>query len=186
MKRVLPIVLVLAVVVAAGSFVFAPVVAFFALRSAAQAEDVQGLADIVDFDAVRASLKPQLDATPGVQAPPPSILNDPIGAIRRQLETSAKPAPNVDAYLTPDAMEGLTLGEGRAVVRRAPTPVASGPGANGPMPRIAYWGVNRCRLTVDGQAAGETVFTFERRGIFKWKLVHVGLPQTLPAGAPDA
>jgi hypothetical protein len=37
-------------------------------------------------------------------------------------------------------------------------------------------------MTVEDEGGSQTVFTFERRGIYEWKLVHVGLP----AGAATA
>lgn len=193
MKRVLPILLVLAVLVGGISFFVAPLVAFGALRSAAQAEDVAGLAKIVDFDAVRASLAPQLDSKPGVQAPPPSVFKDPLGAFKRAIEPMAQavqaPAgPQADDYLKPAALARLTQGAGRDAWR----PSAAAPDKREPgLPTVTHWGVNRTRLAVaDPADAGElTAFTFERRGPFEWKLVHVGLPSDeaetrTPASSP--
>ena len=75
-------------------------VAFFGIRSAAEAGDVAGLARLIDFPAVRQSLRPQLDGNPAASAPAPSFLEDPIGAVRRQFEQATAPAaPDVDAYL---------------------------------------------------------------------------------------
>ncbi|WP_262423440.1 hypothetical protein [Brevundimonas denitrificans] len=39
---------------------------------------------------MRQSLRPQLDDRPEAQAPPPAFLEDPIGAVRRQLEDAAR------------------------------------------------------------------------------------------------
>lgn len=184
MKRLLSILIVVGVLGAAASFVLAPYVAFFAVRSAAKAEDVQGLADLVDYDAVRTSLRAQLAEGAG-QAPPPSVLEDPIEAIRRTIERQAP--LNVDAWLTPDALEGLTMGEGRAAKDRTPTPVSSEGATEGPMPEVLHWGVNRTRLGVSAEGSQEeTVFTFERKGIFRWRLVHVGLPTADGAGPAEA
>ena len=48
----------------------------------------------------------------------------------------------------------------------------------------AYWSVNRARMAVTDQGGSRTLFTFERRGPFEWKLVHIGLPDgTAPAAA---
>lgn len=178
MKRVLPILLVLAVLGAGVSFFVAPLVAFGALRSAAAAEDVAGLAKLVDFDAVRASLAPQLDAKPGVQAPAPSVFKDPLGAFKRAIEPMAQavqaPAgPQPDDYLTPRAMTRLTEGAGRDAFR---SPAAGETVERNTMPKLAHWGVNRTRLQVGTESNGVTTFTFERRGPYEWKLVHVGLP----------
>lgn len=172
MKRLVVLVLALAVSLSALSFVAAPYVAFFALRSAADAQDVQGLNQLVDFDTVRGGLKTGLTAGPPQPAAPPSVWRDPIGAFENAIRPLGMPAPDVDAYLTPKALAALTRGEGRDSIRPQPYPGA--PPA--PWPGVRYWGVNRCRLAVAADGHGDTVFTFERKGVFTWKLVQIGLP----------
>ncbi len=55
------------------------------------------------------------------------------------------------------------------------------------MPRPVYWGLNRARMSVADDGGSETVFTFERKGLFEWRLVHVGLPEGVaPVTAPQA
>ena len=180
--------IVTAVVVMAISFFAAPGVAFFALRSAAESSDIAGLARLVDFAAVRQSLRPQLDGNPAALAPAPSFMEDPIGAVRRQLEQVAPAlSPDVDAYLTPAALAALTRGEGRYASQRTgaslPSPDATTTG--GPLPRPVYWGLNRARMSVTDEGGSETVFTFERRSAFEWKLVHIGLPQGVAPVTPS-
>jgi hypothetical protein len=173
MRRLLVIVLSLALSLAAVSFVAAPYVAFFAVRSAADAQDVQGLNQLVDFDAVRTNLKASL--TPGQAAQPaaaPSVWQNPIAALQNAIRPVTQPAPSVEPYLTPPAIANLTRGEGRDAIR--PQPSGATPAA--PWPSVAYWGFNRCRLAVHAQGRGDTVFSFERRGPFTWKLVQIGLP----------
>ena len=171
-KRLILNLIVLALVVAGVCFVVAPVTAFFAIRAAAEASDVQGLTRLIDYDAVRASMRPQISGRVEPMTPPPSFIQDPVGAVRRQFQQSVTPrapdAPEVDTYLTPRAIMGLTKGAGRA----APTATV----VEAPWPRLRYWGVNRARLAVRDQAGVATLFTFERRGPFEWKLVQVGLP----------
>ncbi len=60
MKTQIGNLLVAAVAVTVVSFFGAPVVAFYGIRSAAEASDVAGLVKLIDFAAVRASLRPQL------------------------------------------------------------------------------------------------------------------------------
>ena len=170
MRRLLVIVLSLALGLAAVSFVAAPYVAFFAVRSAADAQDVQGLIQLVDFDAVRTSLK--IDLAPGQAAQPaaaPSVWQNPLAALQNAIRPVTQPAPSVEPYLTPSAIANLTRGEGRDAIRPQPASAAS------PWPSIDYWGFNRCRLAVHAEGHGDTVFTFERRGPFTWKLVQIGL-----------
>lgn len=176
MKRALFNLFLIAVVVAVLGFFAAPGVAFFALRSAAQSDDVNGLQTLVDFDAVRRSLRPQLDGRPEAQVPPPSFLEDPIGAVRRQFEDVARPAPGADAYLTPAALFALTMGEGRYASERSVAAAPPPDDAEAPWPRPRYWGVNRARMAVVDAGGSETIFTFERVGAYRWVLVHIGLP----------
>jgi hypothetical protein len=184
--------IVILVVLAAIAFFAAPGVAFFALRSAAESSDTAGLSRLVDYTAVRQSLRPQLDGNPAAAAPAPSFLEDPIGAVRRQIEEATAPAaPDVDAYLTPGALAALTRGEGRYASQHGagstPVPAAQTPAApatGGPMPQPVYWGLNRARMSVADDGGSETVFTFERKGMFEWKLVHVGLPEGAAPAPP--
>jgi hypothetical protein len=170
--------IMVAVLGAVIAFFAAPAVAFFGIRSAAESGDVEGLTRLIDFPAVRQSLRPQLDGNPAASAPAPTFLEDPIGAVRRQIEqVTAPPAPDVEAYLTPAALAALTRGEGRYASQRTGAAVPSADTANGgPMPRPVYWGMNRARMSVTDEGGSATVFTFERTGPFEWKLVHVGLP----------
>jgi hypothetical protein len=171
-----------AVIATVIAFFAAPAVAFFAIRSAAEAKDVAGLSRLIDFGAVRQSLRPQMSGNPEALAPAPSFLEDPIGAVRRTIEDRAPNAnPDVDTYLTPAAVAALTRGEGR---------YAAQPGAEattgGPLPRPVYWGMNRARMSVADEGGSQTVFTFERKGPFEWKLVHIGLPEGTAPVAPEA
>lgn len=177
-----------AVLTGAFAFFAAPAVAFFGIRSAAEASDVAGLTRLIDYPAVRQSLRPQLDGNPAASAPAPSFLEDPIGAVRRQIEQATAPrAPDVDAYLTPAAIAALTRGEGRYASQYVEDglPSPDNTSASGPLPKPVYWGMNRARMSVADEGGSETVFTFERKGPFEWKLVHVGLPDgTAPAVPP--
>jgi hypothetical protein len=171
MKRLFTIVLTAAVVLTALSFVLAPYVAFFALRSAADAQDVQGLNQLVDFDSVRGSLVAGLGPTQPAAAP--SVWRDPIGAFNAAIKPLSTPTPSVDPYLTPKALSALTRGEARDSLRSQPYPTGKAPA---PWPGVRYWGINRCRLAVSADGHGDTIFTFERKGPFTWRLVQIGLP----------
>lgn len=192
MRRLFANLLLAGVAVAAISFFVAPGVAFFAIRSAAEAGDVQGLTRLIDFSAVRQSLRPQLIGRPEAMAPAPSFLEDPIGAFRHQLQQNPiLRAQDVDAYLTPAALSALTRGEGRYAGQWTTT-AATDDRVDKPWPRLVFWGVSRARFAVQDQGGSRTIFTFERRGPFTWTLVQIGLPDgdgapsaaTLPASTP--
>lgn len=183
MGRLIRNLLLLAVIVAGISFFVAPVVAFYGIRSAADARDEQGLVRLIDFAEVRRSLRPQMAGNPAVVAPAPSFLENPIESMRRQFEQVRPVAarPNPDIYLSPAALAALSRGEGRAASRGA---VSAEP--REPMPRLAYWGVNRTRLAVRDEAGVQTIFTFARTGPFEWRLVHIGLPPAATGPAAGA
>lgn len=164
-----------AVAVAAVAFFAAPTVAFFGIRAAAQAGDVAGLSRLIDYDAVRASLRPQLSGRVEPLTPPPSFIQDPLGAVRRQfdqvLTSKAPDAPDVETYLSPSGLYSLTMG----------WPPGEQMDHYQFLPRLIYWGVNRVRLSMNTRRPAEPlVFTFERRKAYEWKLVHIGLPGGKP------
>lgn len=180
--------LLLALVVAAVTFAVAPWFAFRALRAAAQYDDVAAVSELVDFNAVRKALSlelgPQTDASP-ITAEPPSIWRDPMGAMRRALGPIAPPRsePAIDRYLSIDGLAALTRGYAPGAAPPAePTPPALQDRAMAmvtqPFPQIRYWDPNRVRIAVERPGARDkvTVFTFERRDWFAWKLVQIGLP----------
>ena len=185
MKRLANLLLV-AITLALICFVAAPGVAFFAVRSAADARDTAGLARLIDYGQLRQTLRPQLAGNPAAVAPAPSFLEDPIGAFRRQIEQRPQARqPDPATYLTPAALAALTRGEGRYASLRSGVKAER---RRNPWPTPSYWGVNRARFTVRDQGGSETVFTFERRGLYQWILVHIGLPDGAsplpPAVAP--
>lgn len=184
MKKLFGNLLLLAIVAAVVSFFAAPAVAFFGIRSAADANDVSGLSRLIDFGAVRQSLRPQLSGNPAAMAPAPTFLEDPIGAVRRQFDPAdVATIADADAYLTPAALAGLTRGEGRYASQRSSLP--AGAAIDNPMPAPVFWGVNRARMAVTDDGGSRTIFTFERKGPFEWRLVHIGLPEgAAPAASP--
>jgi len=185
----------LAVLAAALGFFLAPAYAFFALRSAALSGDVPALAELVDYGEVRASLRSQFSDDPRAQEPEPSWLEDPIEAIRRRLGQAAEEvqgqAPNVDPFLTPQALAGLTFGEGRYAAERSRdgAPTVQHQASDQPWPGLVHWGPSRTRFRIRDEGGSDTVLTFTRSGVFAWKLSHIGLPEggSPPgAGSPDA
>ncbi len=177
--------IVLGIFVFAAAFASAPWFAFRALKAAAQYEDVQAIGELVDFPAVRRSLTGQLnEAQPVAAAEPPSIWRDPLGAMRRAIEPIAPPEPKVDRYLTIAGISALTRGYAPGAAPAGPARPETVGGkvkavVSGPYPTIAYWDPNRVRVAMKrpGDARRVTVFTFQRRELFTWKLVHIKLPR---------
>ena len=193
MSRILSILLLIVVIGGGALFYAAPVISFYDIRSACKSQDIGSLGKLIDFDAVRTSLKAQIDAgDAGIAAPAPSALNDPVAAtgdafskvaksvgkafddLVNPKATAAPPAPVVDAnsFLTPKAILSLTYGAGKDAYKTDPATMTTKPA----IPKIAFFSLEHARLTVSDAEHGTTTFTFERKGLTHWELVHVGLP----------
>jgi hypothetical protein len=177
-------IVLLALAIFAVAFAAAPFNAYRALRAATAAEDVQAVSDLVDFPAVRKSLVAQLDPDEARTAEPPTIWQDPIGAVKRAWKDVAPTAPKVDRYLTVAALGDVVRGYPPGAGPQATPPDRSMTGTakslvSGPWPGVAYFGLERVRFSVKrpGEPDTVTVLTFERRALFVWKLVHVQLPR---------
>ena len=185
----------LALVVAAVCFVSAPFFAFRALRAASQYRDVAAVQQLVDYEAVRKALL--IDLGPQdkslVTAEPPSIWDRALGIFRRAVGPviQAPTEPIVDRYLTIDSLSALTRGYAPGT---APPLPSAAPDltervrdlATQPMPQIRYWDPNRVRIGVvrPSDSGKVTLFTFERRDWFTWKLVQITLPPGEIPGPP--
>lgn len=172
-RLTLPVLILIAAVLFCAGFATAPLLAFRAVRSAAQFGDVQALGELVDYNAVRESLRTQIRPASAEKQPPVDLLHDPLGALRRAWEP-VSPQADVNPYLTPEAIAALSEGRGQA----KPTPSAGGL-FGGPVPAVLYWGFDRVRLGIADPArvTRQTIFTFQRRGMLTWRLVGVRLPQ---------
>jgi len=188
MRKLILVLIVLALVVTGLGFVAGPWLSFRALRAAAAANDTAGIADVVDFNAVRAALRTELGGGPD-KAPPPSIWQDPAGAIGSFLGTAPKAATlSVDIYLTPNAFKELTNAAADKQPRPKDAPFMAGdllPGVHGS--EIQFWDPHRSRIAVRSPEQGlETIFTFERRSLTVWKLVHIRLPAPREGATQEA
>jgi hypothetical protein len=185
MRRAVLILVLVVLVVAVGAYFGGPWLTFRALRAAATANDVQGLAQVIDYDATRAALRAELGDTVG-KTPPPSLWQDPVGAIGRLLGQPLQPL-NVDIYMTPAALADLSDAAADKQPRPKGAPIMAGdllPGLHGST--IDYWEPNRARIAVRGPAGQDrdhrVIFTFERRSLWRWKLVHLRLPMATTVG----
>lgn len=193
MSRNFGLILLLVIAVAAGLFYAAPIISFYDVRSACKSQDIESLAKLINFDSVRTSLRAQLLAgDAGLAAPAPSALNDPVGATGSAFKgvaesvgkafnelvnpnapkTPPKPVIDVNSYLTPRALLGLTYG----AAKDANTFDLSQFEGKPPAPKTTFFSLERARLTVTDDTRGATTFTFERHGLTHWQLVHIGLP----------
>jgi hypothetical protein len=175
--------IVVLIMIAASAFLAAPWFAFRALKADARDGDAQGLAELIDYNAVRASLKAQLTDQPAPATPPPSVWTDPLGALRQAIQPLTPPPPAVERYVSVEGLHALTRGYAPGKAPAEPPPPATfkahlEAALHQNWPRTQFWDPNRTRLAVKDPNAPEreTVFTFERKGWFSWKLVNIKLP----------
>lgn len=173
MARNLARLIVVLAAIAALVFAAAPLFAFRALAAAARDGDAQALAELVDYAAVRASLRPQLatQARAVAPPPPPDIWSDPIGAVRRAIEPLKPAPPAVERYVSVAGLHDLTRGYEPGKAPEADESAG--------LPGLRYWGPNRVRLAAGAPGAAKdraVIFTFRRTGTATWRLVHIGLP----------
>jgi len=182
MGRFFNLILVL-LLLAAMVFLAAPWFAFRALRADSRDGDVQGVAELVDYNAVRADLKAELGDNPAAaNAPAPSVWTDPLGAIRHAMAPLTPSPPAVERYVSLEGLHALTRGYEPG---RAPAEPPAPKGLADQIkqlfaerqPVLRYWGPNRARfgMAAPETPARETVFTFQRRTWFGWKLVGIRL-----------
>ncbi|OYX31099.1 MAG: hypothetical protein B7Y99_10865 [Caulobacterales bacterium 32-69-10] len=178
-----------AIVLAALWYVLSPFQAFAALAEAARVGDRGKLEAMVDFPAVRESLKEQLNArlTTALSGDS-SLSNGPFGALGALLGPTVVDQV-VEAAVTPDGVAAMVR-SGRAPLSDVtpgktalPPPVAETPAASeGATPpkkktRFAYSDLNHVRATTVSNDSAQTPLTWvlERRGL-GWKLVRIELP----------
>ncbi len=164
---------VAAVFIAALAFLAAPGMTFRAVKAAARDQDTQALLELVDYTALRLALHETLGPEPA-PAPTPSILQDPIGAMRRAIEPSRPTAARVEMYLTAPGLYALTCG-------RAPVS-AIGPESCKSTLGLRYWDPNRARISVRAEGGAPVIFTFQRKSAFGWRLVHIAPPKRPKTG----
>jgi len=171
-----------------------PLLAFRALAQAAEAGDRDRLERTVDFPAVRASLREQLNARLiGALQRDPALTEGPFGALGALLGPSIVDQV-VNATVTPEGVAAMVR-SGRAPLsdldRPEPPPppvIPQGEGAEPPPPpaltqssrstRFAYEGLDRFKATIVTSEAPQAPlgWVMERRGLFAWKLVAIELP----------
>lgn len=173
MKKLLVPLLIL--LLAFGGYVAAgPWLTVRAIRHALQAQDATALAAQVDFPAVRASLKAQMEdrlaRTTGPDWQSNLLGQAGLALAHGVLETA------VDAMATPSGLAALM--EGRAVWKRMHDGIAS-PREPAPEPlhaaRYRYESFSSFSATVRNADGAPTVFVLRREGL-QWKLADIRLP----------
>lgn len=180
---------ILAAVLAAlflAAYFASPVFAFKALAEAGQTGNRGALAEYVDFPAVRADLKVQLqERMLGAFAKDTTLSTSPFGALGALLAPSIV-GQVVDTAVTPEGI-GAIIKSGKApltdkgeAASLAAPPAETAPPAPAGKPnkttRFGYVDVNHFRARTAVGAAPPLGWVLERRGLFGWKLVRIELP----------
>lgn len=173
----------LVVVALVAAYFASPVLALHSLTEAAKAGDRAKLERLVDFPAVRDSLKSQLKAAmTRAFEQDPELRDNPFAAFGQLLMVGVVDKA-VDAFATPDAIAEMVA------TSRAPeklSPSEHGPRVETGKPRdksdteirYGFQDLDHFKATYRDKAKpDEPVFglTLERQGLFRWKLVRIDL-----------
>lgn len=167
MKKLLIAVVLSLLVIGPLTYVyFTPYLALGSIRDAAKAGNTAALNENVDFEALRESLKHQIQARldRGAQQN-----QHPLAAFGSML-AGALAAPAVDALVTPQNVTKLLGGEGVG-------------GAEGPRIRLesdnvemGYADLHTFEVSTASASANGFRLILERRGVLSWKLTDIRLP----------
>lgn len=166
-----------------AAYLASPLFALNSLNAAAKTGDRAKLERLVDFPAVRGSLKAELkDAMARSVAEDPDLRDNPFSAFGQILMIGVIDKA-VDAYATPEAISQMVA------ARRAPSRIAPAePSAQAvtvkPRPkaetelRYSYENLDRFRATYRDRAKPDEPsfgLTLARQGLFRWKLVQIDI-----------
>lgn len=157
----------------AGAYLVSPFWAARQLRIAAVTGDTDGLEKLVDFPAVRGSLKAQLAVivTKRLDADP-SLKGNPFAGIGMLLMPTVI-NNMVDRLVTPEAISTMAT---RGEVVREGRPTASKPQVTY---AYGYRALDRFDVQIRNRNAPNGrifTFVFARRGLFAWHLVRIQIP----------
>lgn len=183
MRRALIAAFAVVVVALLAFYVASPYYAFHELTRAAKTGDRDGLADAVDFPAVREDFKAQLNAAllakMGGDA---GLKNNPLAAIG-MLIAPAIVDRMIDVVITPDGIAQMVTEAHMPRPGQTARPQGDNPHVS---THSAYASLDRFKVTAvdDAKPTESLVFVMERRGLFGWKLVRIELPPAaLASGA---
>lgn len=171
----------LAIVLLLGAWALSPVFAMQALTRAAEQGDEAALERLVDFPAVRQSLKDELNARMMAEMRSGAAAVDPALAGIGMLLGPAIVSGAIDAVITPQGVATMVrtaeAPEPRDVLNR---PRASpGPTEENVRKSWTYRGANRVevRLTKTDRPDQPLILNMDRHGLFGWRLVEIDLPE---------
>lgn len=166
-----------AVIAFATAYFTSPFFAASALVEAMRKDDQKKIEALVDFPAVKDSLRTQMTGvlTESMQNDPEMRENPFAGMAMAMVPTMVGGA--VDMMASPRGLSALAEGQSAPMASdtSAPSPAAE---SDRPKHQFAYDSLDRFRSSAVSQAdpTQRVSFIFERRNVFSWKLVKVELP----------
>ena len=181
MNRLLGVLLVIALALAAAAYLGSPFWAFQQLKEAAQAGDKDRLAALVDFPAVREDLKRQVDSGAVKLAREASGVGFPavmaLGKLGSLLGDRA-----IDKLVTPKAIATM-ISLGRSPrdpqAREEVAEAQSGRTTPQPSVRYAYLSPDRFRVALAPNAQSDVAaaLILQRQGLVSWRVEQIELPR---------
>lgn len=169
----------LAVVALVGAWALSPIFAMQALTRAAEQGDEQALERLVDFPAVRQSLKDELNARMMAEMRGGAAVDPALAGIGMLLGPAIVSGA-IDAVITPQGVATMVrtaeAPEPQDVLNRPrPTP---GKTEDDVRKSWTYRGANRVevRLTRTDRPDQPLILNMDREGLFGWRLVEIDLP----------
>lgn len=157
-----------------GFYLASPLLAFNGLKNAARDGDRDKLERLVDFPAVRDSLKSQLQtAFMARMNADPEMRDNPFSGFAMMM-VPAMVNGAVDVYVTADGMANLV--QGRKPAEKGPAPVTP---MEEPVTSYGYTDIDTFKVTVDSAEAEPMALVMRRQGLFAWQLKLIELPADL-------
>lgn len=170
--------LVLPILVLIAAYIASPYVAVHNFVGIAKSGDVDQIDAAVDFPRVRESLKAQFNASlVAHMQTDPAMKDNPFAGLSMMMGPAIIDRM-VDAVITPEGIASLV--RSGQVKREGAHPAASNPDVK---VASSYVTLDRFKTVITNKAGTDAAvtMTFERRGLFAWRLIRVDLP--MPADA---
>lgn len=158
-----------------ATYVASPYMAAHALQTAAKKGDRDKLEQLVDFPAVRDSLKSQLmTALSASMKDDPEMRDNPFAALG-MLMVPAIVNNAIDLYVTPDGIAAMTQGR-KPGEEGASEPVAAPAEGAKVKTSMGYSDLDTFRARFSAEGQQPLTMVMRRRGLFEWRLKRIELP----------
>ena len=166
-----------------GFYFASPLLAFNDLKNAARDGNRDKLERLVDFPAVRESLKSQLQASFMARMnADPEMKDNPFSGLAMMM-VPAMVGGAVDAYVTADGMANIV--EGRKPAEKGGTTTAPTAPVDEPRTSYGYTDLDTFKVKIDTDETEPLALVMRRQGLFTWQLKRIDLPADMLADTGD-